>query len=102
MQGGTVTAPVTAGRDQVGFTGTAGLELLRRTDPDVRVVFGALMRFAELAGVGAQVTHGFGAVDLLSLEELGAPGAGHHTGRQASQGVGPRVGIDAAQGSSRG
>ena len=97
MQGGTVTAPVTADRDQVGFTGTARLGLLRRSDPDVGVAFGALMRFAELAGVGAQVTHGFGAVDLLGLKEAGGSRAGHRTGRGAPRGVGPRAAIDAAQ-----
>jgi len=96
MQGGTVAAPVTTSRDQVGFVGTVRLELPRHAELDIGVVFAALMRFAELAGIGAQTTHGFGAVDLLGLEELGAPRAGHRTGQRAPRGVSPRAAIDAA------
>ena len=95
MQGGTVAAPVTTSRDQVGFVGTVRLELPRHAELDIGVVFAALMRFAELAGIGAQTTHGFGAVDLLGLEELGAPRAGHRTGQRPPRGVGPRAAIGA-------
>ena len=38
------------------------------------MAFGALTRFPELAGIGVQVTHGFGAVDLLRREEPGTTG----------------------------
>jgi len=38
------------------------------------VAVGALTRFPELAGIGVQVTHGFGAVDLLRREEPGTTG----------------------------
>ncbi len=45
---------------QVGFVGEAELRLLRSAPPVAGEVFGALLRFAELAGVGAQTTCGFG------------------------------------------
>jgi CRISPR-associated endoribonuclease Cas6 len=49
---------------QVGFVGEAELRLLRSAPQAAGEVFGALMRFAELAGVGAQTTCGFGAVEV--------------------------------------
>jgi CRISPR-associated endoribonuclease Cas6 len=49
---------------QVGFVGEAELRLLRSAPPVAGEVLGALMRFAEVAGVGAQTTCGFGAVEV--------------------------------------
>jgi CRISPR-associated endoribonuclease Cas6 len=49
---------------QTGFVGTARLALTRAGDDITAQVFTALTRFAEFAGVGAQTTHGFGAVRL--------------------------------------
>jgi CRISPR-associated endoribonuclease Cas6 len=48
---------------QVGFVGSVELGLLRAASARTASVFGALMRFAGIAGVGAQTTHGFGAVE---------------------------------------
>jgi CRISPR-associated endoribonuclease Cas6 len=52
------------GLRQVGFVGEAELRLLRSAPAGAAEVFGALMRFAEIAGVGAQTTCGFGAVEV--------------------------------------
>ncbi len=49
---------------QTGFVGTAQLSLTKAADAATTQVFTALTRFAEFAGVGAQTTHGFGAVRL--------------------------------------
>jgi CRISPR-associated endoribonuclease Cas6 len=49
---------------QTGFVGTAQLSLTKTADAATSQVFTALTRFAEFAGVGAQTTHGFGAVRL--------------------------------------
>jgi len=49
---------------QTGFVGAARLALTRAGDGVTTQVFTALTRFAEFAGVGAQTTHGFGAVRL--------------------------------------
>jgi CRISPR-associated endoribonuclease Cas6 len=54
------------GRDREGFTGTATLRLARDTPSPARKILGALSRFAEYCGTGAQVTHGFGATTLTS------------------------------------
>lgn len=49
---------------QTGFIGAAQLALTKAADASAAQVFTALTRFAEFAGVGAQITHGFGAVRL--------------------------------------
>lgn len=49
---------------QTGFVGAARLALNRAGDGVTAQMFTALARFAEFAGVGAQTTHGFGAVRL--------------------------------------
>lgn len=49
---------------QTGFVGEAQLALTKAADAATTQVFTALTRFAEFAGVGAQTTHGFGAVRL--------------------------------------
>lgn len=47
--------------ERAGFTGTATLRLGRDTPAAAGAIFGALVRFAEFCGTGAQTTHGFGA-----------------------------------------
>ncbi len=49
---------------QVGFVGDAELRLLKTAAAATADVFGALTRFAAIAGIGAQTTHGFGAVEV--------------------------------------
>jgi CRISPR-associated endoribonuclease Cas6 len=63
--GGTQRVELGQGLRQVGFVGQAELRLLRSAPAAVGEVFGALMRFAEVAGVGAQTTCGFGAVEVI-------------------------------------
>ncbi|MFF7976832.1 CRISPR system precrRNA processing endoribonuclease RAMP protein Cas6 [Streptomyces sp. NPDC007905] len=48
--------------NRVGFTGQAALALLGGTSPEAAAAFSALTRFAAVAGVGAQTTHGLGYV----------------------------------------
>lgn len=67
MDGHTVSTPVTATMHQSGYVGSARLALGRAADPPVASAFGALMRFADIAGLGAQTTHGFGAIRLQHL-----------------------------------
>jgi hypothetical protein len=57
------------GRGQSGFMGTATLQLDHGVEAGVRRQFGALARFAELSGTGAQTTHGFGATRVAVLRE---------------------------------
>jgi hypothetical protein len=57
------------GRRQPGFTGTATLQLDKDASAAVRQQFGALARFAEFSGTGAQTTHGFGATRVTVLRE---------------------------------
>jgi CRISPR-associated endoribonuclease Cas6 len=54
---------------QPGFVGAARLALTKAGDDVTAQVFTALTRFAEFAGVGAQTTHGFGAVRLATPHE---------------------------------
>jgi len=49
---------------QTGFVGTAQLSLTKAAETATAQVFIALTRFAEFSGVGAQTTHGFGAIRL--------------------------------------
>jgi CRISPR-associated endoribonuclease Cas6 len=54
-------------RQQAGMVGTLTLRLETAAPPAVRQAFGALARFAEYCGTGAQVTHGFGATKTTLL-----------------------------------
>lgn len=54
-------------RQQPGLTGTATLRLESGAPGEVRRALGALARFAEYCGTGAQVTHGFGATRTTLL-----------------------------------
>ena len=56
------------GRDRLGFTGSAALHLARTAPAASRKAFGALARFAEYCGTGAQTTHGFGATTVTSAD----------------------------------
>lgn len=58
------TVRVQVGRDawQTGFVGDAELALTHTAAPEVGAVFAALLRFATIAGIGAQTTYGFGEV----------------------------------------
>lgn len=58
------TVRVQVGRDswQTGFIGDAELALTHTATPHVGAVFAALLRFATIAGIGAQTTYGFGEV----------------------------------------
>lgn len=67
MVGETRRGRVSRTMEQLGFVGTVRLALTRSAGETVRCLFGALMRFVDVAGVGAQTTHGFGAVELLEL-----------------------------------
>lgn len=67
MDGRTVATPVTATMQQTGYLGTARLALGRDATPAVATAFAALTRFADIAGLGAQTTHGFGAIRLHRL-----------------------------------
>jgi CRISPR-associated endoribonuclease Cas6 len=65
FEGRTARVPVSATMSQTGYVGEVHLALVRIADRSARVTFAALTRFAALAGLGAQTTHGFGAVDML-------------------------------------
>ena len=54
------------GHERAGFTGTATLRLGQDSPAEVRSGFGALVRFAEFCGTGAQTTHGFGATTTVA------------------------------------
>ena len=65
----------TVGRDsgygrpgECGFTGMATLRLARGAPATAWTTLGALSRFAEYCGTGAQTTHGFGATRLIPTE----------------------------------
>lgn len=72
----TVRAQVSHDAWQTGFVGDAELALSRTTAPEVGAVFAALLRFATIAGIGAQTTYGFGEV---RPEPLGGPSQPRHT-----------------------
>jgi len=67
FDGRTESAPVTATVHQTGFVGSIRLALTRSAGPAVAGAFAALMSFADIAGVGAQTTHGFGTTHLRKL-----------------------------------
>ena len=52
------------GHDRAGFTGSAVLRLDRSAPASASAILGALARFAEYCGTGAQTTHGFGATTV--------------------------------------
>lgn len=64
MSGQTVRWGVGPGLYQSGFVGWVRLALPASAADDVAVLFAALVRFLEMAGVGARTTYGFGAVRL--------------------------------------
>jgi CRISPR-associated endoribonuclease Cas6 len=66
MTGGTHTLALPGNRDQTGFVGTVQLALTRDAATHTARLFAALTRFANIAGIGAQTTHGFGAVRARS------------------------------------
>lgn len=66
--GRTERGPVTFTTQQTGFVGTVRLALPRSAERGSRYLLAALMRFLGVAGVGAQTTHGFGAVELVALD----------------------------------
>ncbi|MEU4376717.1 CRISPR system precrRNA processing endoribonuclease RAMP protein Cas6 [Pseudonocardia alni] len=62
LDGRTRTSPVRPGQDQTGFVGRVRFAVPRAAGATTAAAFAALLRFAEIAGVGAQTGHGFGAV----------------------------------------
>lgn len=57
------TRPVALSRgNRIGFTGQATVTLLGDPSPEATAAFSALTRFAAVAGIGAQTTHGLGYV----------------------------------------
>ncbi|SDH47872.1 CRISPR system precrRNA processing endoribonuclease RAMP protein Cas6 [Pseudonocardia oroxyli] len=68
MDGHTVSAPVGKVTMQTGYLGSVVLGLNRKADTEVARLFAALLGFAEIAGIGAQTGHGFGAVDVEPVE----------------------------------
>lgn len=65
MAGETQRAQVSRTMWQTGFVGAVRLALTKAGREVTAQAFTALTRFAECAGVGAQTTHGFGAVHLV-------------------------------------
>jgi CRISPR-associated endoribonuclease Cas6 len=57
------------GHERAGFTGSATLRLDKGAPAETRTQFGALARFAEFCGTGAQTTHGFGATSVDCLPD---------------------------------
>ena len=62
--GRTQRIPVGTATRQTGFVGSMTLALTRAADDTTAALFAALLRFAEVAGVGAQTGYGFGAVTV--------------------------------------
>ncbi|MGH3621762.1 MAG: CRISPR system precrRNA processing endoribonuclease RAMP protein Cas6 [Sciscionella sp.] len=87
---------VTYTQQQSGFVGTIRLALLRTADHDAETAFTTLMRYAVLAGIGAQTTHGFGAANLIRLTRHKS-----NTGRRSTQPVQPCTGTPETPRSSR-
>lgn len=65
MDGRTECMSVDAGLHQTGLSASCGWRLPARAESAVCGTFAALLRFAEVAGVGARTAYGFGAVSLL-------------------------------------
>lgn len=68
FEGRTERGPVTFTMQQTGFVGTVRIALPRSAERSTRYLLAALMRFLDVAGVGAQTTHGFGALELVALD----------------------------------
>lgn len=66
MNGSTVAGAVGATTCQTGFVGHVALALTRQAGESTQALFAAMLRFAHIAGLGAQTTHGFGAVQLIA------------------------------------
>jgi len=64
FEGRTVRARATYSSQQTGFVGTFTLALPATAPPETYHVLAALARYAEIAGIGAQTTHGYGACTL--------------------------------------
>jgi CRISPR-associated endoribonuclease Cas6 len=62
MEGCTAAGAVGRRTDQTGFVGDVALGLTRDADDLTAALFTTLLRYAEIAGIGAQTGHGFGAV----------------------------------------
>lgn len=73
LDGRTERGAVTLTMQQTGFVGTVHIGLPRAAQRSSRYLLAALMRFVEVAGLGAQTTHGFGAVELVALDGRAAP-----------------------------
>ena len=94
MTGQTQTVTMIGDNTHTGFVGHIHLGVDRGTSQPALSLFASLLRFIAIAGVGAQTTHGFGAIDLLVLH-------GHPTRtdppRSPRRRRGPRSDIPAAQ-----
>jgi len=85
MDGRTVSTPVTVTMHQTGFVGSVRLALGRDAGQPAASAFAALMRFADIAGIGAQTTHGFGAARLLQLNTAAPARAPYRSTPRASK-----------------
>lgn len=73
------------GRSRQGFIGAATLRLDKTITPEARAQFGALARFAEYSGTGAQTTHAFGATSVTLIPaRLSTPGDNRDTTTMSS------------------
>ncbi|MER6274451.1 CRISPR system precrRNA processing endoribonuclease RAMP protein Cas6 [Streptomyces sp900105755] len=78
----TASEPVTLPRgNRTGFTGRACLALLSGTSQEATAAFSALTRFAPVAGVGAQTTHGLGYVRTTLTRSTHPAGSARGPGR---------------------
>lgn len=73
MNGSTMAGSVGRTTTQTGFVGTVELGITRQADDTVAALFAALVHFADIAGIGAQTAHGFGAVRLFRPHPPPAP-----------------------------
>lgn len=85
FSGGTSRGAVGARTWQTGFTGTVTLALTRKADTDVRATFAAMIRYAAVAGIGAQTAHGFGAVRTTLVRNR--PGTDQPVGARKGRGA---------------
>ncbi|MCI2423635.1 CRISPR system precrRNA processing endoribonuclease RAMP protein Cas6 [Saccharopolyspora sp. K220] len=67
MDGKTIRTPVSATMKQIGFFGTFRLGLTKTADHTTSTLFAALMQYATISGIGAQTSHGFGAMELTEI-----------------------------------
>jgi CRISPR-associated endoribonuclease Cas6 len=74
------------GLRQVGFVGSAEFRLLAAVSEQTAALFGALVRFAAYAGLGAQTTAGFGSVDVMAEAPRPRPAARGRTAAPAAGG----------------